>query len=397
MDSSGATQLFFSAVHPERSSEFRATAPPKQVIKDGRREITMCCTNCGKFSTAEEEVKLKRCDVVSISIANSLIWLRISTSAQSHCIALGIAKGIIVIRPNHKIHCSPELGAGIQPLIKSVTGNPMLEFYIQVCLAIRFHLHDLRKLTAAERETCIRAPLLVHIDVGIEPTKIAQYMNLYTYPDEYDEDEMEGMLQLHDLVSPWPGIRERLRTLSDINIEVWKRARMSADEDGDQDRAVVLVEFVNDFKQSVTCAIVVGEEAIETVRRAEPFTMQSAITGKETKKPLSIASCFEYINTHIRSDHKNRLLLRAPMRNVDKELIRNLGRKVDSYATRALKVKMDREHVYIRHSAEFVAEHAMLRQRTIGEEHQIEGPPMNRNERRRLEREKKKEQKRKHK
>lgn len=169
----------------------------------------------------------------------------------------------------------------------------MLEHYIQVCLAIRFHLHDLRKLSTAEREKVIRAPLLAHIDVGIEPTKITQFMNLYTYPDEYGEDEMEGMLQLHDLVSPWPGIREGARTLTDVNIEVWRRARMAADEDGEQDHAVVLVEFVNDFKQSITCAIVVGEDAIDSARRAEPFIMQSAITGKETKKPLSIASCFE--------------------------------------------------------------------------------------------------------
>lgn len=172
----------------------------------------------------------------------------------------------------------------------------MLNHYIQVCLAIRFHLHDPRKFSASDRAKIMRAPLLVHIDVGIEPTKIAQFMNLYTYPDEYDEDEMEGMLQLHDLVSPWPGILQGTRTPTAVNLEVWKQARQSADEDGDYDRAVVLVQFVNDFKQSITCAIVVGEDAIDSARRAEPFVMCSAITGKETKKPLSIASCFEWVS-----------------------------------------------------------------------------------------------------
>jgi len=245
----------------------------------------------------------------------------------------------------------------------------MLSHYFQVCLAFQFHLNELEKFTPQERRTVLRAPLLAHIDVGIEPTQITQFMELYTYPDTCDLDdlELEGMLQFHNLLSPWPGIAEKKRTLNEQNIELWKRARQMADEDGEQMCPVVLVQFVNNFYQSITVPITVGLEATGSARRAAPFTMVSALTGKETNKPMNMATCFEYVfififnilymnicrymNTQIRADKKNRFFLRAPMREVDKQLIREASRNVQAHAPQALRLKMKREHVYISHPA----------------------------------------------
>ena len=63
-------------------------------------------------------------------------------------------------------------------------------------------------------------------------------------------------------------------------------------------------------------------------------------------------SCYwvdRYLNTHIRADKKNHLLLRAPMRPSDKELIRDAGRQKDEHAPRMLRLKMSREGVYVSH------------------------------------------------
>ena len=168
----------------------------------------------------------------------------------------------------------------------------MLSHYLQVCLSLQFRLHQLHLvLSKADRDRVIRSPLFAHIDVGIEPTKIAEFMNLYHFKDEWDSDDMDGMLQFHDLVSPWPGMPERKPT--NMQLDIWRRCRKAADEDGDNDCAVVLVQFVNNFKQAITCPIVVDKEAVDTARRAPTFSMVSALSGKEIVLQMSIASCFE--------------------------------------------------------------------------------------------------------
>jgi len=231
---------------------------------------------------------------------------------------------------------------------------------------------------------------------------------LYTFGDQWDENDLEGMLQLHHLTSTRSGIP--IESINDTNISMWKHIREVADQDGDEDCAVVLVQFVNNFKQAITCPVIVGQEAISSARRAKPFTSCSALTGKETDHPLSIASCFEYMNTHIRSDRGNRLLLRAPMRESDKALIREAGQKTGSYSPQAqsLRVKVQREGVYVSHrvvlpagGAVGLARDPLPFERQVERGHIQEGqapsdaPPRNRAERRRLEQELKKQQKRK--
>lgn len=114
------------------------------------------------------------------------------------------------------------------------------------------------------------------------------------------------------------------------------------------------------------------------------------------------------MNTHIRSDKSNRLLLRAPMRESDKNLIREAGRNVDSHAPRSLRVKVQREGVYVSHRLVLPADDPLgsTRRDPLPLERRIEGgliqdgqappdvPPRNRAERRRLEQELKKQQKR---
>ncbi|KAF9475955.1 hypothetical protein BDN70DRAFT_996036 [Pholiota conissans] len=392
MESSKPIYVFDGIVHPDRKAVFREDAPPKSMVKEGRKEAIRACTKCGKA----DENGVKKCAKCGLTFYCS------EECQREHW-------------PIHKPNCSSEYGNGIQSLIKSVTGNPMISHYIQVCLSLKFGFHHLRSMSPSKRETVLRAPLSVHIDVGIEPTKIGDFMALYTYPEEWDKDELEGMLQFHHLSGPKDWVPER--RLTDSEIAMWRQARQSADEDGEKNYPVVMVQFVNNFKQRITCTFTVDDEAMGQARRGIPFTVGSAITGKLTDKPLTIPNCFEYLNTHIRADKKNQLLLRAPMRLCDKELIRDAGRNAPGHAAQMLLLKMKHEGVYVSYSSEFVAEAAAARaagaearnnaranaEAQEGEDEVEVGagqapeppkPPMNRAERRRLEREMKKEAKR---
>lgn len=53
-----------------------------------------------------------------------------------------------------------------------------------------------------------------------------------------------------------------------------------------------------------------------------------------------------YINTHIRSDTKNLLQLRAPMTKADKEIIRDAGRGKGRHAVEVFQLKIAREGTY---------------------------------------------------
>lgn len=98
------------------------------------------------------------------------------------------------------------------------------------------------------------------------------------------------------------------------------------------------------------------------------------------------------------------------MRESDKNLIREAGRNVESHAPRSLRVKVQREGVYVSHRVVLPAGGALgsSQRDPLPLERQIEGglpviqdgqappdvPPRNRAERRRLEQELKKQQKR---
>jgi len=171
----------------------------------------------------------------------------------------------------------------------------MLSHYLQLCLSLEFDLHRINTRQSAPElgKTILRDLLLAYIDVGIEPTQITDFMNLYTFGDGWDQNELEGMLQLHHLTSTRASDVPIESMISDTSMALWKHAREVADENGDAHRAVVLVQFVNNAKQAITCPVVVREDALKSARRAKPFTSCSALTGKETEHPLSIASCFE--------------------------------------------------------------------------------------------------------
>ena len=69
MGSSAPIHVFAGVVHPEREAIFLEDAPPKSIIKDGRKEAILACTKCGKGGTDEQPVK--KCAGVSLSMSIS--------------------------------------------------------------------------------------------------------------------------------------------------------------------------------------------------------------------------------------------------------------------------------------------------------------------------------------
>ena len=59
---------------------------------------------------------------------------------------------------------------------------------------------------------------------------------------------------------------------------------------------------------------------------------------------------YRYINTYIRSDSCDQLLLRTTMRPSDKDMVRDAGQNKNGHAPQALRLKMSREGVYVSHS-----------------------------------------------
>ncbi|CAA7263518.1 unnamed protein product [Cyclocybe aegerita] len=402
------TRMYTSAIHPNRKADFREVAPPKSIIKEGKKEAFLTCTNCSKID-GSGGCELKRCEKCKI------VYYCSRDCQKEHWEV-------------HKTQCQEGLGTGIQPLIAAFVGNPMLQHYLQLLLCWEFLFH---KVPDSEREALSRKAFHAHIDVGIEPTKIADFMNLYTY-DDWDKEALEGMLQIHLVATAHSGLPQI--PFTDKMMYLWQTARDDADNEGCTKSPVVVVQFINDMTQRISWPITIDEDAFDSARRAPPFTMVSALTRKAIDKPMSVDSILEYVNTHIRSDTSNRLLLRVPMRECDKRLIRDAGRNKDAHPAQALRVKMNREAVYVSHRMEIVTtpdgrtERRIIGQLTeadrqrarelgraaamrdmqmggeavpadeeavsAGEHAAPEAPKMNRAERRRLEQQMKKEMKR---
>ncbi|KAF9485095.1 hypothetical protein BDN70DRAFT_871797 [Pholiota conissans] len=99
--------------------------------------------------------------------------------------------------------------------------------------------------------------------------------------------------------------------------------------------------------------IIIQPDFLEIARAAEPFTQFfPSRRGIYLEKPMSVDSCIEHMNTVIRRDKNNRLLLRTEMTPTDEEIIRHsvtLNLKdtlTDTLINTLMKKKLLREYIY---------------------------------------------------
>jgi hypothetical protein len=195
-------------------------------------------------------------------------------------------------------------------------------------------------------------PFMARIDVGLEPSDITVFFKLYA--DMYGDTEpekIEGMLQIN-AVTPSP----QSITPYPHRMDFWRKAREELCAMGKASTHAIIVEFVsNGAPGAFTCVLPILPSALFIVKENSPFENLSALTGPSST-PMSATACLEFINTFIRADTRNQLLLRMNMREEDRETIRAAGRGVkDTMAITILKEKMARERVYIPYHGKVVS------------------------------------------
>ncbi|KAJ7610131.1 hypothetical protein FB45DRAFT_875938 [Roridomyces roridus] len=83
-----------------------------------------------------------------------------------------------------------------------------------------------------------------------------------------------------------------------------------------------------------------------STRRPGRCKKTSAVTGEVTIVPFNFDQCIEHINTHIRTDKKNQLLLRTALRPLDVQAIRDPAANRGTYSAQVIRNKMMRESIY---------------------------------------------------
>ncbi|KAJ7714031.1 hypothetical protein B0H14DRAFT_3523112 [Mycena olivaceomarginata] len=275
------------------------------------------CTNCFKNDVDEPGLSLRK-----------------AISPVQNCLVLfeGVPDNALAAAQKS---CSTIDGSGICRLVQNLYSNQLLNTHIQACFILHFDLL---------RRPQLDKPFMARIDIGIEPAEMPNFLNIFLGDQLDAKMKMKGMLQLNALTPLPPGA---IADLTPLRMDIWHQARESANRNGFSDDSFGLMEFGNgDGQQTITCPVHIQKAAMDLVRVSPPWVMTSAITGKTTEVPFNIETCMEFINTHIRSDKKDQLLLRTEMRASDIQIIRDAGAERDTYPALILRAKMRRESIF---------------------------------------------------
>ncbi|KAJ7444042.1 hypothetical protein FB451DRAFT_1295019 [Mycena latifolia] len=312
MASSNRMPIQIHSIHPDSEAIFNSMATSPAEIRATRSAVHTACTKCFKNDGDEPGLKLSRCAKCKE------VWYCSKECQAAHW-------------PQHKKACSPVDGSGILKLLQYFHANTLLNKHLQACFILHFDLL---------RRPQLDKPFMARVDIGIEPADIPDFFNVFVGQPLGDE-KMRGMLQVNAFTPA------AMKDLTPMRQDIWRQARASANEKGFARDSFGLVEFGNgESMQTITVPIHIQAAALELVRRASPWEMRSAITGKVTEKAFNIDGCMEFMNTHIRADKKNTLHLRTDMRASDFQIIRDAGADVEGVPAKLLRAKMAREDLY---------------------------------------------------
>ncbi|KAJ7734180.1 hypothetical protein DFH07DRAFT_1065295 [Mycena maculata] len=280
-----ATPILIHAIHPDNAANFQALAGTSPTnIRKTRNALKTMCTNCFKN---EPGLKLSRCGKCKG------VWYCSHECQKNHW-------------PVHKQVCTNVDGSGIQRLVQNLYSNPLLAQHLQACFILEFDLLHRPQLDA---------PFMARVDIGIEPADISEFFNIFI-GKPLPSGKIKGMLQVNKFTPVPP---EAMADLTQTRKEIWRAARESADTMGYRGRdSVGLVEFGNgESPMTITCPMHIQRSVMDLVRESPPWVMKSAITGEVTEAAFNIENCMQFINTHIRADKNDQLLLRTDMRPSD--------------------------------------------------------------------------------
>ncbi|KAJ6632099.1 hypothetical protein B0H10DRAFT_2426955 [Mycena sp. CBHHK59/15] len=287
------------AIHADNESNFKALAISPKNIRTTRSAIYTACTNCFKNDGDEPGLKLSRCGKCKG------VWYCSKECQTKHW-------------PQHKLSCSAVDGSGIRKLVENFYSNRLLNTYLQACFILHFDLL---------RRPQLDKPFMARLDIGIEPADMPDFFNIFI-GQPLGAGKIKGMVQVNAFTPLTPAA---MAELTPMRKEIWRQARESANKMGYGGDSVGLVEMGSgESEQTITCPVHIHQPAMELVRASPPWEMKSAITGVVTEAPFNIETCMEFMNTHIRADKKNQLLLRTEMRPSDIQIIRDAGADANS-------------------------------------------------------------------
>ncbi|KAJ7491661.1 hypothetical protein B0H11DRAFT_2007374 [Mycena galericulata] len=300
------------ATHPINEALFNVLAPSSKNIRTARNRTHLMCAKCLRIDD-EPGVAVRQCSKCKSA------WY-CSKECQSQDWA------------EHKKSCST-VDASILKLVQNMCSNRTLNIFIQSCFVLEFNLLRRPQLTQ---------PFMARVDIAVEPANPVELVNIML-GQPVGNEEILGMVQ----VNAFTPIPQATMNLPPTRQKVWREAREAANKAGDHSQSVGLVEIAYaDSARTITFPIVIERPVMQMVQKSEPFTGISAITGQIRSRPFSLDACMEFMNSHIRADKNNQLLLRAQMRSTDIQIIRDAAGNSATVPARILREKMAREDIY---------------------------------------------------
>ncbi|KAF8139437.1 hypothetical protein K438DRAFT_2030554 [Mycena galopus ATCC 62051] len=118
--------------------------------------------------------------------------------------------------PKHKEWCSEVDGSGIQKLVMNAYSNPVFNGILQTLFVLHF---DLLRFPRVDK------PFMAHVDIGIEPAEMLDFVKIYT-DQPLGDQKMDGMVQMNSF---WPLTPGEVATITPGKYQVWREARDSLD------------------------------------------------------------------------------------------------------------------------------------------------------------------------
>ncbi|KAJ6605321.1 hypothetical protein DFH09DRAFT_1353800 [Mycena vulgaris] len=185
--------------------------------------------------------------------------------------------------------------------------------------------------------------LLARLDVAVEPSDIFDFADIFL-GEGSSEKKVQGMLQVNAFTPATDP-----RRFSPERRALWRSARAMADSAGFHSDPVAIMDIVHtDGQNSMTIPFWIHSEVKKMVTAgiSAGFVIASGVTGEMTRVPYTVETCMQFINTHIRADKNNQLLLRTEMRPSDIQIIRDAATNSNSVPAIILHAKIAREHIY---------------------------------------------------
>jgi len=231
--------------------------------------------------------------------------------------------------------------------------NDFLLQFISICIVLSLHL-----VKAPQPNV----PIVARLDINLEPADIGKLYMLNLGVDS-DDEELMGMVQANDFKAwQYPD-----GELAEGKLKMWQVTKDKIKRQLGRIFHVAVVEVVyqghNDH--ALCFPLVILPEVFEIVKQDKKNVIKMSIAQTETKLPNTPYSGLEYvfekilltfcsylfsrfINTHIRGDKMNQLLLRTIMTKDEKEVAKAACNPdpSDNYTVKLMKAKMKREVQY---------------------------------------------------